>query len=80
MDGLLKQVDEVHVLTSLTLFRRKVVVCYGLPLYAGWGLTKDRLAHYGTYERRPETRGEPEEPQKPRLEASTNCGRPSRPQ
>jgi len=47
MGELLKQVDEVHVLTSLTgfeaLLRRKKVVCYGLPFYAGWGLTKDLL-------------------------------------
>jgi capsular polysaccharide export protein len=48
MGELLKQVDEVHVLTSLTgfeaLLRRKAVVCYGLPFYAGWGLTKDVLS------------------------------------
>jgi capsular polysaccharide export protein len=47
MGEFLKQVDEVHVLTSLTgfeaLLRRKTVVCYGLPFYAGWGLTKDIL-------------------------------------
>jgi capsular polysaccharide export protein len=48
MGELLKQVDEVHVLTSLTgfeaLLRRKAVVCYGLPFYAGWGLTKDMVS------------------------------------
>jgi capsular polysaccharide export protein len=47
MGELLKQVDEVHVLTSLTgfeaLLRHKEVVCYGLPFYAGWGLTRDVL-------------------------------------
>jgi capsular polysaccharide export protein len=45
MGQLLGQVDEVHVLTSLTgfeaLLRGKQVVCYGLPFYAGWGLTQD---------------------------------------
>jgi capsular polysaccharide export protein len=48
MGEFLKQVDEVHVMTSLTgfeaLLRRKAVVCYGLPFYAGWGLTKDILS------------------------------------
>jgi capsular polysaccharide export protein len=42
----LANVDEVHVLTSLTgfeaLIRQIPVVCYGLPFYAGWGLTTDR--------------------------------------
>lgn len=45
--SVLDQVDEVHTLTSLTgfeaLLRHKQVTCYGLPFYAGWGLTKDRL-------------------------------------
>jgi len=45
MGALLEQVDEVHVLTSLAgfeaLLRGKLVVCYGLPFYAGWGLTQD---------------------------------------
>ncbi len=39
--------DEVHVLSSLAgfegLLRGKPVTCYGLPFYAGWGLTKDKL-------------------------------------
>jgi capsular polysaccharide export protein len=47
MDELLLKVDEVHVLTSLTgfeaLLRGKTVHCYGLPFYAGWGLTQDAL-------------------------------------
>jgi capsular polysaccharide export protein len=47
MAHLLEQVDEVHTLTSLTgfeaLLRGKKVVCYGLPFYAGWGLTDDKL-------------------------------------
>jgi capsular polysaccharide export protein len=45
MGALLERVDEVHVLTSLAgfeaLLRSKSVVCYGLPFYAGWGLTRD---------------------------------------
>lgn len=42
---LLANSDEVHVLTSLAgfeaLLRGKTVHCYGLPFYAGWGLTQD---------------------------------------
>jgi capsular polysaccharide export protein len=38
-------VDEVHTLTSLAgfeaLIRNKLVVVYGKPFYAGWGLTTD---------------------------------------
>ena len=44
---LLDQVDEVHVMTSLTgfeaLLRGRHVVCYGQPFYAGYGLTHDML-------------------------------------
>ncbi|MCC5824592.1 MAG: beta-3-deoxy-D-manno-oct-2-ulosonic acid transferase [Alkalimonas sp.] len=47
MAVLLEQVDEVHLITSLTgfeaLLRGKKVVCYGWPFYAGWGLTEDTL-------------------------------------
>jgi capsular polysaccharide export protein len=47
MGSLLESVDAVHVLTSLTgfeaLLRGKEVVCHGLPFYAGWGLTQDKL-------------------------------------
>ncbi|MEO6172718.1 MAG: hypothetical protein ABIP02_06335 [Arenimonas sp.] len=47
MHDLLANIDEVHVLTSLAgfeaLLRGKQVVCYGLPFYAGWGLTRDKL-------------------------------------
>ncbi|HFC8517396.1 TPA: capsular polysaccharide biosynthesis protein [Neisseria weaveri] len=43
----LKHADEVHTLTSLSgfeaLLRGKTVHCYGLPFYAGWGLTQDYL-------------------------------------
>jgi len=39
--------DEIHTLTSLTGFdailRGKKVVTYGIPFYAGWGLTKDSV-------------------------------------
>jgi capsular polysaccharide export protein len=38
-------VDEVHVNTSLAgfeaLLRGKQVTTYGVPFYAGWGLTRD---------------------------------------
>ncbi len=44
---LMGQIDEVHVLTSLAgfeaLLRGKPVATYGVPFYAGWGLTSD---HY----------------------------------
>lgn len=46
MGKLLNQVDELHTLTSLAgfeaLLRNKKVVTWGLPFYAGWGLTEDR--------------------------------------
>jgi capsular polysaccharide export protein len=42
----LDTVDEVHTMTSLAgfegLLRGKRVVTYGMPFYAGWGLTEDR--------------------------------------
>jgi capsular polysaccharide export protein len=45
MGTLLERVDEVHALTSLAGFeailRGKKVETYGIPFYAGWGLTKD---------------------------------------
>lgn len=44
---LMGQVDEVHTMTSLlgfeALIRGAKVVCHGLPFYAGWGLTEDRI-------------------------------------
>lgn len=47
IDQVLRGIDEVHVLTSLTgfeaLLRGKPVVCWGCPFYAGWGLTQDRV-------------------------------------
>ncbi len=46
IDQLYEMADEVHVLTSLSgfeaLLRGKKVVTYGLPFYAGWGLTHDK--------------------------------------
>lgn len=48
MANLLDHVDEVHALTSLAgfeaLLRGLPVTCYGLPFYAGWGLTADECA------------------------------------
>lgn len=45
---LLDMVDEVHTMCSLTgfeaLLRGRRVVTYGMPFYAGWGLTEDRHA------------------------------------
>ncbi|PRA45739.1 hypothetical protein CQ062_23925 [Ochrobactrum sp. MYb68] len=39
--------DEIWTLTSLigleALIRKKRVVCFGLPFYAGWGLTDDKV-------------------------------------
>lgn len=44
----LHHAHEVHTMTSLTgfeaLLRGKTVYCYGLPFYAGWGLTHDELS------------------------------------
>jgi capsular polysaccharide export protein len=46
MAGILREIDEVHTMTSLAgfeaLLRGKRVVCHGLPFYAGWGLTEDK--------------------------------------
>jgi capsular polysaccharide export protein len=43
----LARCDEVHTMTSTVgfeaLIRRVPVVTYGLPFYAGWGLTRDHL-------------------------------------
>lgn len=45
MPDCLEWVDEVHTISSLTgfeaLLRGLKVTCYGLPFYAGWGLTED---------------------------------------
>lgn len=47
--GLLcSQIDELHTMTSLlgfeALLRGVRVKCYGLPFYAGWGLTTDEIS------------------------------------
>lgn len=46
ISSLIAAVDEVHVNTSLAgfeaLMRGKAVTAYGVPFYAGWGLTHDR--------------------------------------
>jgi capsular polysaccharide export protein len=56
---LLEQIDEVHTMTSLTgfeaLLRGKKVVTYGMPFYAGWGLTDDRDMAAATTARRGRT-------------------------
>lgn len=43
--SLIDLADEVHVITSLTgfeaLLRGREVTTYGVPFYAGWGLTRD---------------------------------------
>jgi len=45
ISSLIQLVDEVHVNTSLAgfeaLLRGKTVFTYGVPFYAGWGLTRD---------------------------------------
>ena len=45
ISSLIEMVDEVHVNTSLAgfeaLMRGKSVTTYGVPFYAGWGLTRD---------------------------------------
>lgn len=45
LDSVLSLTDEVHTMTSLVgfeaLMRGKKVYTYGLPFYAGWGLTID---------------------------------------
>ena len=42
----LEECDELHTMTSLSGFeailREKNVVTYGMPFYAGWGLTQDK--------------------------------------
>jgi capsular polysaccharide export protein len=46
MSSVLQAIDEVHTMTSLTGFEGllygKKVVTYGMPFYAGWGLTIDK--------------------------------------
>lgn len=44
--SLIDLADEIHTISSLAgfeaLIRKKKVVCYGMPFYAGWGLTEDK--------------------------------------
>lgn len=46
-ESLLSQTDELHTMTSLigfeALLRGTRVICHGIPFYAGWGLTSDRI-------------------------------------
>ena len=46
MANLIEQAHEIHTMTSLAgfeaLIRGKKVVTYGIPFYAGWGLTTDK--------------------------------------
>lgn len=59
MGVLFDAVDEVHVLTSLcgfeALLRGKRVTTYGMPFYAGWGLTDDRGMRDAVAQRRGRT-------------------------
>lgn len=47
IDTMINLSDEVHTMTSLSgfdaLIRDKKVFTYGLPFYAGWGLTTDQM-------------------------------------
>ncbi|ECL7791804.1 capsular polysaccharide biosynthesis protein [Campylobacter jejuni] len=46
IDSAIKIADEIHTITSTSgfdaLLRAKKVFIYGMPFYAGWGLTKDK--------------------------------------
>ncbi|HEG2599165.1 TPA: capsular polysaccharide biosynthesis protein [Campylobacter jejuni] len=46
IDSAIKIADEIHTITSTSgfdaLLRAKKVFTYGMPFYAGWGLTKDK--------------------------------------
>lgn len=48
--SLLKMIDKVYTKTSQmgfeALLLEKEVVCFGMPFYAGWGLTTDRIDSY----------------------------------
>lgn len=48
LDSVLELCDEVHTMTSLVgfeaLMRNKKVFTYGMPFYAGWGLTYDSIS------------------------------------
>ncbi len=52
----ISQCDELHVMTSQAgfeaLLQNKAVHCWGMPFYAGWGLTHDHMAGSGIDRRR----------------------------
>ncbi|WP_310613850.1 capsular polysaccharide biosynthesis protein [Limnohabitans sp.] len=54
--SLLGQMDKVYVVTSTmgfeALLAGKPVVCFGVPWYAGWGVTDDRCKDSPAWERR----------------------------
>jgi capsular polysaccharide export protein len=54
--GLIQQMDRVYVVTSTmgfeALLASKPVTCFGVPWYAGWGVTDDRCAHSPAWSRR----------------------------
>ena len=56
LDDVFRKVDEVAVFTSLggfeALIRGLSVTTYGLPFYAGWGLTKDKIRNHVCLKRR----------------------------
>jgi len=56
LDSILVYCDEVHTMTSLVgfeaLIRGKKVCTYGMPFYAGWGLTEDNQSCKRRYTQR----------------------------
>ena len=60
IQSLLRQVDQVCVMTSLggfeALLLGKQVTTWGAPFYAGWGLTKDVLEEHPWLKRRQKTK------------------------
>ena len=58
--SLIEQMDQVYVVTSTmgfeALLAGKPVSVFGMPWYAGWGVTDDRLTNSPAYARRTRTR------------------------
>ena len=56
LDDIFEKVDKVAVFTSLggfeALIRGLSVTTYGLPFYAGWGLTEDKIKKHNCLKRR----------------------------
>ncbi len=56
LDDIFKKVDKIAVFTSLggfeALIRGLSVTTYGLPFYAGWGLTEDKITNHKCLKRR----------------------------